>query len=200
MDTHGGKHLLAAVLMAVAGVAVLASLAVAAGNGGGAGGGGGGGGDTGCGHASDTVGLISDNQLRKAVICTINKERSRHARPRVKQSKLLDEAAQMHTDAMVKTNCLSHVCPHEPDLEQRVRRSGYLKGAKKWRYAEDTGCGLTAEAMVDNWLASTYHRLNILGRKFRDLGIGVSDGNVKRRCKPEYGTFTTVFAFRKPAH
>jgi uncharacterized protein YkwD len=199
MDLHGGRHLLAAGLTAVVGVAVLASLAVAAGNGGG-GGEGGGGGDTGCSHASDAVGEITDGQLKKAVICVINKERSRHARPRVKQSRRLDEAAQVHTDAMVKTNCLSHVCPHEPDLEQRIRRSGYLKGAKKWQYAEDTGCGLTAEAMVKNWLASTYHRLNILGGKFRDLGIGVSDGNVKRRCKPEYGAFTTLFAFRKPAH
>jgi uncharacterized protein YkwD len=101
---------------------------------------------------------------------------------------------------MVKTDCLSHVCPHEADLEHRIRESGYLEGAKKWRYAEDTGCGLTAEAMVKNWLASTYHRLNILGKKYRDLGIGVSDGNVKRRCKPGYGTFTLLFAFRKPAH
>ena len=200
MDRHGGIHLLAAAAVAAAGVAALASLAVAAGNGGGGGGGGGGSDETGCSHASDAVREVSDNQLKKAFTCLINKERSRHARPRVKPSKRLDEAAKAHTDTMVKTDCLSHVCPNETDLEHRIRESGYLEGAKKWRYAEDTGCGLTAEAMVKNWLASTYHRLNILGKKFRDLGIGVSDGNVKRRCKPGYGTFTLLFAFRKPAH
>jgi uncharacterized protein YkwD len=194
MDRHGRRHLLAAGPIAVAGIAVLASLAVAAGNGGG----GGGGDPTGCAHASDAVREVPDGQLRKAVACLINKQRSRHARPRLKESQRLDEAAQSHTDTMVKTNCLSHVCPHEADLEHRIRKTGYLDGAKTWEYAEDTGCGLTAEAMVDNWLASTYHRLNILGKKFRDLGIGVSDRRVKKRCKPGYGTFTTLFAFRKP--
>src|SRR5262245_44634998 len=121
MDKHGGRHLLAAALIAVVGVAVLTSLAVAAGNGGGAGGGGGGGGDTGCAHASEPVGEVPDGQLKKAVLCLVNKQRSRHARPRVKPSKRLDEAAQVHTDVMVETDCLSHVCPHEPDLEHRVR-------------------------------------------------------------------------------
>src|SRR4051794_29928440 len=199
MDTHGGRHLLAIWLIAVAGVAVLASLAVAAGNGGG-GGGGGGGDQSGCPHGSDAVRDVPDGQLKKAVACLINKERSRHGRPRLKRSQKLDKAAQSHTDTMVKTDCLSHVCPHEPDLDHRIRKSGYIDDARTWGFAEDTGCGLTAEAMVDNWVASTYHRINILGKKFRDLGIGVSDRGVKRRCKPGYGTFTTLFAFRKPDH
>jgi uncharacterized protein YkwD len=196
MKQHSGGWLIGVVVIVTACAALLASLAFA--QGGGGGGGGGGGEGTGCPHASDAVREVSDNQLKKAVICLVNKERSRHARPRVKPSRRLDEAAQAHTDTMVETDCLSHVCPHEPDLEHRIRKSGYLDGARKWQYAEDTGCGLTAEAMVGNWLASTYHRLNILGRKFGDLGVGVSDGNVKRRCKPGFGTFTTVFAFLTP--
>lgn len=183
-------------VVAAAAAALLASLAFAAGQGGG----GGGTNETGCDHATDAVRELPNGQLRKAFVCLINKERSRHARPRLKSSLRLQEAAQSHTDKMVETECLSHVCPGEPDLQTRLRRSGYLKGARKWEFAENTGCGLTAEAMVNNWLASTYHRLNILGKKFRDLGVGVSDGNVKRRCKPGYGTFTALFAFRLPNH
>jgi uncharacterized protein YkwD len=193
MDKQGCRRLWGVAVIAAAAAAALASLAVAAGQGGGDPTN-----DTGCDHATDAVRELPDGQLRKAVVCLINKERSRHARPRLKPSQRLDEAAQSHTDKMVETGCLSHVCPHEPDLQARLRKSGYLDGARKWQFAEDTGCGLTAEAMVANWVASTYHRINILGKKFRDLGVGLSDRGVKHRCKPGYGTFTTVFAFRIP--
>jgi uncharacterized protein YkwD len=182
--------------------AVLASFAFATGQGGGPGGGGGGGGggdnDTGCDHATDPVRKLTSGQLRKATVCLLNQERSRHARPRLTPSVRLDEAAQSHTEKMVETNCLTHVCPDEPKLEARIRKSGYLKGARKWQFAENTGCGSTAEAMVGNWMASTFHRINVLGKKFRDLGVGLSDERVRSRCRPGFGTFTTVFAFRTP--
>jgi uncharacterized protein YkwD len=194
MDAHPRRCLLAVAGLAAAVAAVFASLAFAGGGGGG--GGQGGDNETGCAHATEPVREITDPQLRKAMICLMNKERSRHARPRLKPSRALEEAAETHTDAMVETECLRHVCGNEPDLEKRLRRAGYLDDARKWQFAENTGCGLTAEAMVANWMASTYHRLNILGKKFRDLGVGVSDGQVQGRCKPGYGTFTAVFAYR----
>jgi uncharacterized protein YkwD len=177
--------------------ALLASFALAAGQGGGPGGGGGGN-DTGCDHATKPVRKLTSGQLRKATACLLNKERSRHARPRLTPSARLDEAAQSHTEKMIETNCLTHVCPNEAKLEARIRRSGYLKGARKWQFAENTGCGSTAEAMVRNWMASTFHRINVLGKEFRDVGIGVSDDRVRSRCKRGFGTFTTVFAFRTP--
>jgi uncharacterized protein YkwD len=172
---------------------LLASFAFAQG---GAGGGGGGASD--CAHAGDAIREVSTPQLRKAVLCLLNKERSRHARSRLALSKKLGKAAQAHTDTMVATNCLSHTCQGEPDLEGRIKKSGYLKGAHRWQYAENTGCGLSAESMVANWMASTFHRVNILGKKFRDIGIGLSDQRVPKRCSEGYGTFTTVFAYRTP--
>jgi uncharacterized protein YkwD len=194
MAKHSRGWLCGVAVIAAACAALLASLAFAQG-----GGGGGGEGDsTGCDHASDTVREISTPQLRKAVLCLLNKERSRHARSRLSSSQKLQRAAQWHTDTMVATDCLSHACPHEPSLEGRIRRTGYLKGAHRWQFAENTGCGLSAEAMVANWMASTYHRINVLGKKFRDVGIGLSDRMVRKRCRPGYGTFTTVFAFRIP--
>jgi uncharacterized protein YkwD len=194
MAQRGRTRLLGATAITVASAAALASLALAAAPGGG----GGGDRETGCDHASEAVREVSTPQLRKAVLCLLNKERSRHARSRLSRSRKLQQAAQSHTETMVATNCLSHACPHEPDLEGRIRRSGYLKGAHRWQFAESTGCGVSAEAMVANWMASTYHRINILGKKFRDVGVGVSDRRVRKRCPPGYGTFTAVFAFRTP--
>jgi uncharacterized protein YkwD len=180
--------------VAVVCVALLASLAFAQGGGGG----GGGGGSSECAHAGEPIREVSTGQLRKAVLCLLNDERSRHARSRLALSRRLGKAAQRHTDTMVDTNCLSHSCHGEPDLEGRIRKSGYLKGAHRWQFAENTGCGLSAESMVANWMASTFHRINILGKKFHDIGIGLSDQRVPRRCSEGYGTFTTVFAFRTP--
>jgi uncharacterized protein YkwD len=191
MNSRG--RLFGAAAVAAACAALLASLAFAQG------GGGGGGGNAGdCKHASDAIKEVSTPQLRTAVFCLLNKERSRHARSRLSLSKKLAKAAQAHTDTMVETNCLSHSCPGEPDLEGRIKKSGYLKGAHRWQFAENTGCGLSAESMVANWMASTFHRVNILDKKFRDLGIGLSDQRVPKRCSEGYGTFTTVFAYRTP--
>src|SRR5262245_4067519 len=197
MTKHLGGRLAGAAVVATACAALIASLAFAQGGGGG-GNGGGGGGPTRCDHADDAIRDVSTPQVRKAVLCLLNHERSRHARSPLSLSKKLGKAAKAHTDTMVKTNCLSHACPGEPDLEARIRKSGYLKGAHRWRFAENTGCGQTAEAMVANWMASKFHRINILGRKFGDVGIGLSDRRVRKRCSQGYGTFTTVFGFRTP--
>jgi uncharacterized protein YkwD len=194
MELQRHRRVWAAAVIVTACAALLASLAFAQGGGGG----GGGGGSSDCAHAGDPIREVSTPQLRKAFLCLLNKERSRHARSRLALSKKLGKAAQAHTDTMVATNCLSHSCPGEPDLKGRIRKSGYLKGAHRWQYAENTGCGLSAESMVANWMASTFHRINILGKKFRDVGIGLSDQRVRRRCKEGYGTFTTVFAYRTP--
>jgi len=74
--------------------------------------------------------------------------------------------------------------------------AGYFDGVKSWRYAENTGCGLSAEAMVANWLDSVYHRVNILDEDFRDMGVGASHRRVAGRCQKGYGTFTVVFGER----
>lgn len=135
-------------------------------------------------------------KLRKAVACLLNSERSRHARKSLTVNKALQSAAQKHAKKMVATNCLSHQCQGEADLESRIRRSGYLEGANSWRYAENTGCGISAEAMVANWMASKFHRLNILAKGFEDIGVGVVQREIKGRCGNGYGAFVLVFGFR----
>ena len=97
---------------------------------------------------------------------------------------------------MVAVGCLSHRCGAEPNLESRLDAAGYFDGAQSWRYAENTGCGLSAEAMVANWLDSVYHRVNILDPDFQDIGVGVSQKRVSGRCEKAFGTFTVVFGER----
>ena len=140
---------------------------------------------------------VSTAQVRKAFRCLVNERRAIHGASPVADSKNLQQAAQAHTVQMVKKGCLAHRCGNEPNLEERIRRSGYLDGASRWQYAENTGCGLSAEAMVANWMASQFHRVNVLEKNFRDVGIGVVQKRTPGQCDVGYSTFTLVFAFRE---
>ena len=149
-----------------------------------------------CSLASEPAAQSSIKEMRNSVRCLINQERGVHGFGKLKRDDSLQKAAQRHTKAMVSTGCLAHRCPGEANLETRLRDAGYFDGAGSWRYAENTGCGLSAEAMVANWLDSLYHRVNILDADFRDIGIGFSHKRVTGRCAKDYGTFTVVFGER----
>jgi uncharacterized protein YkwD len=151
-----------------------------------------------CKNANTPVHRLSGGAVREALLCLVNEERRRHARTVVARSKALQRAAQHHAEKMVATNCLSHQCEGEGSLGSRIRRSGYTAGADDWEFAENTGCGLSAGAMVENWMASRYHRINILDPRFEDLGVGYSRGSVEDRCRDSFGTFAAVFAMREP--
>ena len=156
------------------------------------------GGDTQCDRASVPAAESSIRDLRKSVRCLINEERAVHGLGKLVRNLPLKTASQRHVNVMVETSCLAHVCPGEDDLETRLERAGYFAGADAWRYAENTGCGVSAEAMVANWLDITYHRINILDKDFRDIGIGVSHRRVSGRCDKGYATFAVVFGERTP--
>jgi uncharacterized protein YkwD len=153
-------------------------------------------GGTSCEPASVPAADSNVKDLRKSIRCLINEERAVHGLSKLARDEALQKAAQRHTNAMVATGCLAHRCPDEVDLDTRLDQAGYFDGAESWRYAENTGCGLDAEAMVANWMASLYHRVNILDPEFRDIGVGASQRRVAGRCDKGYGTFAVVFAER----
>jgi uncharacterized protein YkwD len=149
-----------------------------------------------CATAETPVAELSRAGLRKALLCTLNEAREERDLGPLTHSPKLQEAAQKHTVVMVETDCLEHRCGREPDLEARIRRAGYLRGARRWRYAENTGCGGTAAAMTDNWLDRQFHRTNILSERFDEVGIGVLH-MTPDLCGTDLATFTAVFGWRK---
>src|SRR4051794_23123213 len=177
------------------GVAAVASLAVAAGGqvpapkpAGGA---------TKCNSASVPATESTIRELGNSVRCLVNQERAIHGLAKLDRNESLKTASQWHVKTMVETGCLAHRCPDEDDLDTRLDRAGYFDGAESWRYAENTGCGASAEAMVANWMHTVYHRINILDPDFRDIGVGVSHKRVNKRCGRGYATFAVVFGEHK---
>ena len=192
-DSQGRRWAAAAVWPTLAGVALVAAVALAARPG-----------DAPaaarqatCALAERPAAELSVRELRKSVVCLINKARRKRDLEPLSRSRKLQKAAQRHTKVIVETNCFAHRCPGEPNLETRLRRAGYFDGYRRWGYAESTGCAESAAAMVANWLDTRFHRMNLLGRKFREVGVGAAHGGPPQRCKRGFATFTAVFGWRR---
>jgi uncharacterized protein YkwD len=151
-----------------------------------------------CAKADAPAADLRPAELRKAVRCLINDERVARGRAKLTRVRTLQTVAQKHAVAMVATGCLAHRCGEEDELEERIRRAGYFEGADAWQYAESTGCGVSAEAMVTNWMAHGYHRTNLLAKTYSDVGVGAVPEPVESRCEGDYATFAVVFGWRTP--
>ena len=156
------------------------------------------GGGSACPDADQPAAESTPLELRRSVRCLINFERALHGRTKLARAKPLQKAAQHHTEVMVETDCLAHQCGGEAELADRVAHSGYLDGADAWQFAESTGCGVSARAMVENWIATRFHRINLLDKTYGDIGVGVVQEPVAERCDEGFATFAVVFGWRTP--
>jgi uncharacterized protein YkwD len=151
-----------------------------------------------CPNASETVSETTLPDLRKTIRCLISAERVARGYSKLTRTDSLEIAAKRHVRTMIETNCLAHKCPGEVDLEHRLRRAGYIDGTAPYRFAESTGCGMTAQSMVSSWLASPFDRANIFDPGFEDIGVAVSQESSAQLCADGYGTFAVVFGARLP--
>jgi uncharacterized protein YkwD len=152
-----------------------------------------------CPHATAHPHTVSLAKLRNAMTCLVNQKRAKHGRQELKPNDRLQRAATRHTKVMLEKDCFEHRCPGEPTLSTRVKQSGYIKGAKAWRFAEDLGVDHSPRQMIRRLMHSHFNRSNILNRDFRDIGIGVGWGSARAGQKDwRFETFTLVFGWRRP--
>ena len=141
----------------------------------------------------------SAEQLADSVLCLIAKERRQADLKSLDRNGSLTGVAERHTDVMIKEDCLEHRCRGEDSLEDRIQRSGYPNPGERFAFGEVTGCARTPDAMVDAWMSSRVHRKRILGRPYRDVGIGVGKAKLNvRGCDDGRlrGVYTVIFAWR----
>jgi uncharacterized protein YkwD len=118
-------------------------------------------------------------QVRAATLCLVNRERARHGERALHWNIHLVTAAQGHTVSMAFGNYFEHVGPGGQTPLNRMRRDGYIYSSRVgFEVAENIGWGSlwlgTPRAVVAAWMGSAGHRANILDRRFRDTGVGVS--------------------------
>lgn len=134
--------------------------------------------------------------LNAAVFYETNKMRLQNNREAFKHSQALEDAAQLHSDDMVKYNFLSHYNYKEPKKKTPADRMG-LFGVKDGYMGENVATAFAiqyksgtpvsdinsipehtylsyAVDLVDGWMHSPGHRANILNADFTYLGCGNS--------------------------
>lgn len=114
----------------------------------------------------------------RAMLYRLNQERSAHNLRPLRMNAKLILSAHRHNLHMAAANTMSHQLPHEAFFATRITRAGY-----RWRAAGEnigwnsslTKAGILylQRQMYLEKPPNNGHRLNILSRTFRDVGIDV---------------------------
>ena len=154
----------------------------------------------GCERAGAEPTQASHRQLVRATVCLLNVERRKRGMRPLRLSRRLGQAARGHSVDMARRGYFSHNSRSGASFLDRIRRAGYLRGARSWRVGENiawgTGSLATPRAIVRAWMKSPGHRANILNRSFRQIGIGISPRAPVSVAGRSAGTYTTDFGAR----
>lgn len=153
----------------------------------------------GCASASLAPAKVRAQATANATLCLLNVERKRHGlRPFVANSRL-SRAARRHSADMASRNYFDHNTLGGGDFLGRIRRAGYLSGARRWTAGENiawgSGVSSTPAAIHRSWMTSPGHRANILSPAFREIGVGIVHGTPLRGGRGG-ATYTTNFGAR----
>lgn len=104
----------------------------------------------------------------------VNAERVRRGLAPLRFDSRLATAAQRHSQDQAARRQMSHQGSDGSDAGVRIRRSGYVWSA----WAENIAYGqASAGSVVNAWMNSSGHRLNILSTTLIDTGVGVAVGS-----------------------
>ncbi len=120
-----------------------------------------------CANWNTPASRASKPAIRAAIVCLINKQRTHHGLPELRENRRLDHSAQNWTDRMVRSGTFTHGA----DFAGRLSAAGYNWGAA----GENIASGFTTPwGVMRGWMASTDHCQNILSPSFSDVGVGVN--------------------------
>ena len=125
------------------------------------------------GPAQGSGGVTSQEGMEAEVARLANEHRVRKGCAPLAWDAAAAQAAQAHTDDMVRRGYFSHVSPEGGNVGGRLRAAGV-----QWRaVAENIASGQpTAHAVVQGWLGSSGHRANIENCVYTRHGVGYRDG------------------------
>ena len=136
-------------------------------------------------------------QVERTVLCLVNRERTRRGLKRLRASAKLAKAAEGHSRDMVRRSYFDHVSPGGGTMTERIKQTGWFKGANGFGYAENIAWGsghlASPKSIVQSWMESTGHRHNILNGRYTELGVGVALGSPEDH---DGATYTTNFGYR----
>jgi len=151
---------------------------------------------------SDTQPTASNlPEVEAATLCLVNVQRAQNGLGALAANAVLRSAALQHSQDMVKNNFFSHDSSSGEDFEDRILRFKYAPRNARFVVGENIAWGTlslaTPDAIVSGWMNSPPHRANILGKKYKELGVGIvastPDGD------PTGATYTADFGVKASA-
>ena len=117
----------------------------------------------------------------ETTLCLINGERAGHGVAPLRPDAKLASVATAYANDLVAGSYFSHTGRDGSSAFDRIERGGYIPDGAGWVVGENLGWGTgelaTPAAMMSAWMNSPGHRANILNPEFREIGIGIADGN-----------------------
>lgn len=139
-------------------------------------------------------------QAYGAVLCLINRERSRRGLRALRNSAQLTHAAIDHSADMVARQYFAHDSLEGETPRQRVLRAGYFAGNAGGAVEEALACGWmalsTPRALVTMLMRSPMHSGILLSRSLRDIGVGLVLGGPQDVGSSGGATLTLTLARR----
>ena len=123
---------------------------------------------------------ISVSDYAASLYCVVNATRREWNRPTLVRQRNLKRAADWQSDDMVEEDYFSHTSSDGDTLSDRLDQFNFIPRSDRWRAGENLAAGRgpmgSPEEIVNGWMNSRDHRINLLDPGFSLVGIGVSRG------------------------
>lgn len=123
--------------------------------------------------AQQTAGISDLDAVRDAMLERVNAERAQAGAAPLIISHLLNLAAQGHADDMYNRAYYAHESPEGTNALDRIRLTGYEPRIAAENIAKNQ---FSVKEVMDSWMASEGHRVNILDPELTEVGFGLSYG------------------------
>jgi uncharacterized protein YkwD len=115
-----------------------------------------------------------------SLLCVANETRRDWARPPLEWQRNLARAAGWKAYDMTANDYFAHTSPDGVTLADRLDHANFIPTSDRWDAGENLGAGQdqagSPVAIVDGWMNSREHRINLLDPGFTMAGIAASRG------------------------
>ncbi len=132
----------------------------------------------------------ASNPISTMIASLTDQMRQNKGQNALRNSNRLNHAAEVFSQILAQSQELSHTADGR-DLSYRANSVGYsferLGENIGWTAGPSTPDSIAVD-LVERWMASRGHRVNILNRRFRDIGVGVTQTGGRTYAVQIFGT------------
>jgi uncharacterized protein YkwD len=133
-----------------------------------------------CPDADASPSEVSVSEYATSLLCVVNETRRDWGRPTLDRQRNLIRAAGWQADDMAENNYFSHTSADGGTLVDRLDHANFIPSSDRWRAGENLAAGRgqagSPAEIVDGWMNSRDHRVNLLDSGFTMVGIAASRG------------------------